>query len=93
MVNHAYDIISELNHISPNLLLHILPNIELDLKDDDAEKRLKAVQLLCDMFQEPGSQLASMFTALFHSFLGRFKDAVCYCSLLQQVECTLLNLT
>ena len=69
-----FDVIYELNVISPNILLHVLPQLEVKLKSTQEVERLKAVSLLARMFSEKDSVLASKHIALWKNFLGRFYD-------------------
>jgi len=70
----VYDLIYELNHICPNILLSVLPQLECKLKSSSENERLGAVALLARMFSEKGSQLAVQHTQLWRAFLGRFND-------------------
>jgi sister chromatid cohesion protein PDS5 len=69
-----YDLIYELNVISPSLLIPVLPQLECKIKSANEGERLKAVSLLARMFSEKDSDLASKHTALLSHFLGRFLD-------------------
>lgn len=70
----VYDLIYELNHICPSVLLSVLPQLECKLKSSSETERLGAVALLARMFSEKGSQLAVQHTQLWRAFLGRFND-------------------
>ncbi|XP_011866595.1 PREDICTED: sister chromatid cohesion protein PDS5 homolog B-B isoform X1 [Vollenhovia emeryi] len=70
----VYDLIYELNHICPSVLLSVLPQLECKLKSSSENERLGAVALLARMFSEKGSQLAVQYTPLWRAFLGRFND-------------------
>ncbi|XP_012269752.1 sister chromatid cohesion protein PDS5 homolog B isoform X2 [Athalia rosae] len=70
----VYDLIYELNHICPSVLLSVLPQLECKLKSSLENERLGAVALLARMFSEKGSQLAMQHTQLWRAFLGRFND-------------------
>ncbi|XP_063218306.1 sister chromatid cohesion protein PDS5 homolog B isoform X2 [Bacillus rossius redtenbacheri] len=70
----VYDLIYELNHICPSVLLAVLPQLEVKLKSAQEEERLGAVALLARMFSERDSNLARHHSALWRSFLGRFND-------------------
>ncbi|XP_046739783.1 sister chromatid cohesion protein PDS5 homolog B-B isoform X3 [Diprion similis] len=70
----VYDLIYELNHICPSVLLSVLPQLECKLKSSLENERLGAVALLARMFSEKGSQLAIQHTQLWRAFLGRFND-------------------
>ncbi|KAL7294326.1 hypothetical protein TKK_0012336 [Trichogramma kaykai] len=72
--NKVYDLIYELNHICPSVLLSVLPQLECKLKSSNEQERLGAVGLLSRMFSEKGSQLAVQHPQLWRAFLGRFND-------------------
>lgn len=69
-----YDVIYELNVISPSLLLSVLPQLECKIKSSNEGERLKAVALLARMFSERDSKLGKQHTTLLNHFLGRFLD-------------------
>lgn len=69
-----YDLIYELNHIRPQILLAVLPQLECKLKSPLESDRLAAVALLAKMFSEKDSELAKRHSALWRAFLGRFND-------------------
>lgn len=70
----VYDLIYELNVISPQILLSVLPQLECKLKSSTEPERLKAVALLARMFSEKGSNLSKKHSQLWRQFLGRFYD-------------------
>ncbi|XP_063845776.1 sister chromatid cohesion protein PDS5 homolog B-B-like isoform X2 [Scylla paramamosain] len=70
----VYDLIYELNHICPSVLLAVLPQLEYKLKSADQEERYSSVSLLARMFSEKDSTVALNHTALWEAFLGRFND-------------------
>lgn len=70
----VYDLIYELNHICPQILTAVLPQLECKLKSPQENERLAAVALLAKMFSEKDSELAKRYTALWRAFLGRFND-------------------
>lgn len=70
----VYDLIYELNHICPSVLLSVLPQLECKLKSTSDTERLGSVALLARMFSEKGSQLAVQHQQLWRAFLGRFND-------------------
>ncbi|XP_049833683.1 sister chromatid cohesion protein PDS5 homolog B-B isoform X1 [Schistocerca gregaria] len=70
----VYDLIYELNHICPSVLLAVLPQLECKLKSSQESERLGAVSLLARMFSERDSNLARHHTQLWRAFLGRFND-------------------
>jgi sister-chromatid-cohesion protein PDS5 len=67
----VYDLIYELNHICPSVLLAVLPQLECKLKSAQEAERLGAVALLARMFSERDSNLARHHTQLWKAFLGR----------------------
>lgn len=69
-----YDLIYELNIISPSILLAILPQLEFKLKSTEESERMGSVALLAKMFSEKGSKLATNHRALWTAFLGRYND-------------------
>ncbi|XP_017780712.1 PREDICTED: sister chromatid cohesion protein PDS5 homolog B isoform X2 [Nicrophorus vespilloides] len=70
----VYDLMYELNHICPQILVAVLPQLECKLKSPLQNERLGAVALLARMFSEKDSELARKHTALWRAFLGRFND-------------------
>lgn len=70
----VYDLIYELNHICPSVLLSVLPQLEFKLKSSDEEERYGSVSLLARMFSEKESTLALNHRQLWTAFLGRFND-------------------
>eukprot|EP00002_Diphylleia_rotans_P031874 TRINITY_DN6640_c0_g1_i6.p1 TRINITY_DN6640_c0_g1~~TRINITY_DN6640_c0_g1_i6.p1 ORF type:complete len:1268 (-),score=251.55 TRINITY_DN6640_c0_g1_i6:50-3853(-) len=69
-----HEIIYELTPVAPNILLHVLPNLVSELKVEDAETRIRTVQLLGRLFASESSHLASSYLELFTSYLSRFRD-------------------
>lgn len=74
IMSKIYDVIYELNVISPSILLSVLPQLECKLKSAQENERLKAVSLLARMFSEKDSTLAKQYGPLWRQFLGRFYD-------------------
>ncbi|CAL4140749.1 unnamed protein product, partial [Meganyctiphanes norvegica] len=70
----VYDLIYELNHICPSVLLAVLPQLEFKLKSTDEDERYGSVSLLARMFSEKESALALNHKQLWTAFLGRFND-------------------
>lgn len=66
-----YDLIYELNHIRPQVLGAVLPQLECKLKSASEHERLGAVALLARMFSEKDSDLAKKYSTLWSAFLGR----------------------
>ncbi|KAK3923322.1 Sister chromatid cohesion protein PDS5-like protein B [Frankliniella fusca] len=74
IASKVYDLIYELNHICPSVLLAVLPQLECKLKSAQEVERLGAVSLLARMFSEKDSTLARAHHQLWKAFLGRFND-------------------
>ncbi|XP_076468516.1 sister chromatid cohesion protein PDS5 homolog A-like isoform X1 [Babylonia areolata] len=72
--NHLYDLIFELNQISPNVLFAVLPQLEFKLKSNEEHERKSVTKLLAKMFSEQNSDLALKNKPLWNCFLGRFND-------------------
>ena len=70
----VYDLIYELNLISPRILLTVLPQLEFKLKSTEEHERMGSVSLLARMFSEKGSVLAANHRPLWLAFLGRYND-------------------
>lgn len=70
----VYDLIYELNHISPSILLAVMPQLEYKVKSTDEKERMGSVALLAKMFSETNSTLATRNKQLWQVFLGRFND-------------------
>lgn len=70
----VYDLIYELNHICPQILVAVLPQLECKLKSSQENERLAAVALLAKMFSEKDSDLPRKHGPLWRAFLGRFND-------------------
>ncbi|KAL5285776.1 PDS5A family protein [Megaselia abdita] len=69
-----YDLIYELNVLSPQVLYSSLPQIEVKLKSSNQGDREKAVALIARMFSEPQSDLSTKYPHLWKIFLARFND-------------------
>jgi len=74
ITRRVYDLIYELNHICPSVLLAVLPQLEFKLKSTDEAERMGSVSLLARMFSEKDSVLAVNHRQLWQAFLGRFND-------------------
>ncbi|KAE9537570.1 hypothetical protein AGLY_006593 [Aphis glycines] len=70
----TYDLIYELNRISPSVLLAVLPQLECKLKSTVEQERHGTVSLLARMFSERDSSLARHHSVLWQAFLSRFND-------------------
>ena len=74
ITRRVYDLIYELNHICPSILLAVLPQLEFKLKSTEESERMGSVSLLARMFSEKDSILAVNHRQLWQAFLGRFND-------------------
>jgi len=74
ITRRVYDLIYELNHICPAVLLAVLPQLDFKLKSAEEAERMGSVSLLARMFSEKDSVLASNHRQLWQAFLGRFND-------------------
>ena len=74
ITKRVYDLIYELNHISPTVLLAVLPQLEFKLKSTEEAERMGSVSLLARMFSEEDSNVATNHKPLWQAFLGRFND-------------------
>lgn len=74
IATHLYELIYELNSISPSVLLAVLPQLEFKLKSNDEKERLDVTRLLARMFSDKNSELATQHRSLWTCFLGRFND-------------------
>ncbi|KAL5012757.1 hypothetical protein ScPMuIL_011308 [Solemya velum] len=72
--DRLYDLIYELNNISPSVLLAVLPQLEFKLKSNEENERKAVTKVLAKMFSDPGSTLADQNKPLWNCFLGRFND-------------------
>jgi len=72
----VYDLIYELNHICPQILVSVLPQLECKLKSAQERERLAAVSLLAKMFSEKDSELPKRYGPLWRAFLGRFVSTI-----------------
>ncbi|XP_033110666.1 sister chromatid cohesion protein PDS5 homolog A-B-like [Anneissia japonica] len=71
---YMYELIYQLNQVSSNILLSVLPQLELKLKSNDERERLSVTKLLGKMFSDKDSDLATQHKPLWNCFLGRFGD-------------------
>lgn len=71
---HSHELIWELNKLSSNLLLHVMPNLEKQLTVEDNEKRHTTVMLLSKMFASDGPRMMKSYPQLFICLLKRFND-------------------
>jgi hypothetical protein len=65
----------------PQALLPVLPRLVLELRVEDPEKRMAAVDLLGRLFSIPGSDMDVSYQELLGELLRRLKDnQVCICN-------------
>jgi sister-chromatid-cohesion protein PDS5 len=64
----VYDLIYELNHICPSVLLAVLPQLEFKLKSTEESERMGSISLLARMFRH--SQVSRGYTLLRTSLIG-----------------------
>ncbi|KAL9645249.1 hypothetical protein ABK040_002449 [Willaertia magna] len=70
-----FKIIYEVNIVSSRLLLTVIPNVCIQLKDEDVQVRSAVIQLLGNMFKAKESQLFKEYPSIFETdFLSRFSD-------------------
>ncbi|BFZ14836.1 hypothetical protein BsWGS_17875 [Bradybaena similaris] len=74
IANHLCDLIYELNQVSPNILMAVIPQLEFKLKSNEESERKSVTKLLAKMFSEKDSDLAAQNRPLWVCFLGRFND-------------------
>ncbi|XP_012945070.1 sister chromatid cohesion protein PDS5 homolog A-B isoform X1 [Aplysia californica] len=91
--NHMYELIYELNQVSPSILLAVIPQLEFKLKSNDESERKSVTKLLAKMFSEKDSELAAQNKALWICFLGRYNDICVSIRLacIQQTQHFILN--
>mmetsp|Transcript_13616 Transcript_13616/g.22441 ORF Transcript_13616/g.22441 Transcript_13616/m.22441 type:complete len:1290 (-) Transcript_13616:585-4454(-) len=70
------DIIFEINHYNPKLLLYVMPNLVTQLKTDDIETRMQSVTLLSRILVDSKSTSSSLdvSNALLSDLCARFDD-------------------
>ncbi|CAG2104988.1 unnamed protein product [Medioppia subpectinata] len=73
-VTQICELIYELNHICPNIMDGILPQLEFKVKSIDEKERCDYTKLLARLFSDKESSLAELYPDLWKSFLGRFRD-------------------
>jgi sister-chromatid-cohesion protein PDS5 len=56
----VYDLIYELNHICPSVLLAVLPQLEFKLKSTEESERMGSISLLARMFRHSQSVAATL---------------------------------
>ena len=70
----VYDLIYELNHICPSVLLAVLPQLEFKLKSTEESERMGSVSLLARMFRNSGGNIDGN---IFH-FSNVFMKVQCF---------------
>ncbi|XP_073117807.1 sister chromatid cohesion protein PDS5 homolog A isoform X1 [Elaeis guineensis] len=71
-----HEVIYDIYQCAPQILTGITPYITGELLTDKLDVRLKAVQLLGDLFALPGVSISECFQPLFSEFLKRLTDRV-----------------
>ncbi|KAL0486397.1 sister chromatid cohesion protein [Acrasis kona] len=69
-----YNTISEVNLIDSKLLLYVVPELALQLKDEDDGVRLGVIQLMGEMFSARESNLVNEYQTVADEFFSRFSD-------------------
>ncbi|EPQ30988.1 uncharacterized protein PFL1_01177 [Pseudozyma flocculosa PF-1] len=76
----AHSLIMQINRSVPTLLLNVIPQLEEELKAEDAQLRILATKVLGQMFAErpsstgAGGDLAQKYSATWKAWLGRAND-------------------
>lgn len=71
----VFSLIYEINLVSSRLLLTVIPNLCIQLKDEDVQVRSAVIQLLGNMFKAKDSELFREYPNIFETdFLSRFND-------------------
>eukprot|EP01105_Mastigella_eilhardi_P004533 TRINITY_DN1604_c0_g2_i3.p1 TRINITY_DN1604_c0_g2~~TRINITY_DN1604_c0_g2_i3.p1 ORF type:complete len:2171 (-),score=664.74 TRINITY_DN1604_c0_g2_i3:1683-8195(-) len=73
LAQKTHELIFELNKISASTLVHILPQLEPELKVEDKKTRHAMVNLLAHLFAT-SYNLTTSYRPLFQAFLQRFND-------------------
>lgn len=71
--NHITDLIIKLNHLAPDVLIFVLPNLQDPCLSEALDVRLAAVNLLARLFTSR-EEMVESYPALFSEFLRRVKD-------------------
>ncbi|CAM8921419.1 unnamed protein product [Rhodiola kirilowii] len=71
-----YEVIFDIYNCAPNILLGVIPYLTGELVTDQVDVRLKAVNLMGDLFAVPGSSISDEFQPIFSEFLKRLTDRV-----------------
>ncbi|KAI8996056.1 armadillo-type protein [Gaertneriomyces semiglobifer] len=70
----AHKLILEVHRAAPAVLLNVVPQLDEELKLDDAHVRAIATNTLGEMFAEPNTNLAQTYPLVWKSWLGRRVD-------------------
>uniref|UniRef100_A0A7N0UYA4 Uncharacterized protein n=1 Tax=Kalanchoe fedtschenkoi TaxID=63787 RepID=A0A7N0UYA4_KALFE len=93
--NHIdyHEVIYDIYHCTPHILLGVIPYLTGELLTDQVEVRLKAVNLVGDLFAVPGSSISEEFQPIFSEFLKRLTDRVAEVrmAVLEHIRCCLLS--
>lgn len=71
-----HEVIYDLYRCSPQILSGVVPYLTGELLNDQAEARLRAVNLVGELFAVPGSVISEAFQSVFAEFLKRLTDRV-----------------
>lgn len=71
--NHISDLIIRLNHLVPDVLIFVLPNLQELFRSEALAVRLAAMDLLARLFTSR-KEMAESYPTLFNAFLHRTKD-------------------
>ncbi|GMH26851.1 hypothetical protein Nepgr_028694 [Nepenthes gracilis] len=71
-----HEVIYDLYSCSPHILSGIIPYLTGELLTDQSETRLKALNLVGELFALPGSVISEEFEPIFSEFLKRLTDQV-----------------
>uniref|UniRef100_A0A7N1A0X3 Uncharacterized protein n=1 Tax=Kalanchoe fedtschenkoi TaxID=63787 RepID=A0A7N1A0X3_KALFE len=76
--NHIdyHEVIYDIYHCAPQILHGVIPYLTGELLTDQVDVRLKAVNLVGDLFAVPGSLIPEEFQPIFSEFLKRLTDRV-----------------
>ncbi|XWS18109.1 hypothetical protein CRYUN_Cryun32bG0013400 [Craigia yunnanensis] len=79
LVNNEIDyheVIYDIYHCAPQILSGVIPYLTGELLTDQLDTRLRAVKLVGDLFDLPGSTICEAFQPIFSEFLKRLTDRV-----------------
>ncbi|XP_021854385.2 sister chromatid cohesion protein PDS5 homolog A [Spinacia oleracea] len=69
-----HEVIFNLYRCSPQILLGVVPYLTGEILNDQSKARLKAVNLVGELFALPGSAISEAFQSIFVEFLKRLTD-------------------